>query len=89
MALYLHKALPNLSKLERIDGTNYRRWSQKLLIFLEQLEVNCVLFSCHTEENNTSEITVASSDGTEKSKIASDETRRKFEKYNKRLGGIY
>ncbi|KAA0053505.1 ty1-copia retrotransposon protein [Cucumis melo var. makuwa] len=32
-----------LSKLEPLDGTNYRRWSQKLLIFFEQLEVDYVL----------------------------------------------
>ncbi|KAA0038001.1 ty1-copia retrotransposon protein [Cucumis melo var. makuwa] len=34
---------PDLSKLEPLDGTNYRRWSQKLLILFEQLEVDYVL----------------------------------------------
>ncbi|KAA0055836.1 ty1-copia retrotransposon protein [Cucumis melo var. makuwa] len=38
-----NKILPDLSKLEPLDGTNYRRWSQKLLIFFEQLEVDYVL----------------------------------------------
>ncbi|KAA0042223.1 ty1-copia retrotransposon protein [Cucumis melo var. makuwa] len=38
-----YKILPDLSKLEPLDGTNYRRWSQKLLIFFEQLEVDYVL----------------------------------------------
>ncbi|KAA0042080.1 ty1-copia retrotransposon protein [Cucumis melo var. makuwa] len=38
-----NKILPDLSKLELLEGTNYRRWSQKLLIFFEQLEVDYVL----------------------------------------------
>ncbi|KAA0063948.1 ty1-copia retrotransposon protein [Cucumis melo var. makuwa] len=38
-----NKILPDLSKLEPLDGTNYRRWSQKLLIFFKQLEVDYVL----------------------------------------------
>ncbi|KAA0039125.1 ty1-copia retrotransposon protein [Cucumis melo var. makuwa] len=37
------KILPDLSKLEPLDGKNYRRWSQKLLIFFEQLDVDYVL----------------------------------------------
>ncbi|KAL0458633.1 UNVERIFIED_CONTAM: hypothetical protein Slati_0490500 [Sesamum latifolium] len=39
------KALPDLSKLEPLDETNYKRWSQKLLIFFEQLDVDYVLFT--------------------------------------------
>ncbi|KAA0058501.1 ty1-copia retrotransposon protein [Cucumis melo var. makuwa] len=38
-----NKILSDLSKLEPLDGMNYRRWSQKLLIFFEQLEVDYVL----------------------------------------------
>ncbi|KAJ1424183.1 hypothetical protein SESBI_11852 [Sesbania bispinosa] len=46
MALLLNKAtLPDISKIEPLDGTNYKRWSQKLLIFFEQVEVDYVLFS--------------------------------------------
>ena len=82
MALSLHKALPGLSKLEPLDRTNYRYWSQKQLIFFEQLEDNYVLFSDLTKENNTSETTVASDDRTDKSKTIDDKTRRKFEKDN-------
>ena len=37
------KILLDLSKLESLDGTNYHRWSKKLLIFFEYLEVNYVL----------------------------------------------
>jgi len=53
------KALLNLSKLEPLDGTNCRCWSQKLLIFFEQLEVDYMLFSDLTEENNASKTTAA------------------------------
>ena len=42
--------------------------SQELLIFFEQLEVDYVLFSDHTEENNTSETTAASGVATVKDK---------------------
>ncbi|XP_074313757.1 uncharacterized protein LOC141648952 [Silene latifolia] len=41
----LSKTLPDLSKLEPLDGQNYKRWSQKLLMFFEQLENDYVLFS--------------------------------------------
>ncbi|XP_057451083.1 uncharacterized protein LOC130742989 [Lotus japonicus] len=45
MALLNNKnALPDLSRLEPFDGTNFKRWSQKLLIFFEQLEIDYVLF---------------------------------------------
>jgi len=39
MALSIDKALPDLSKQKPLNGTNYKRWSQKLLIFFEQLEL--------------------------------------------------
>ena len=46
MALLLNKAtLSDISKIEPLDGTNYKRWSQKLLIFFEQVEAEYVLFS--------------------------------------------
>jgi len=40
MAFSIKKALPNLSKLEPLNGASYKHWSQKLLIFFEQLEVD-------------------------------------------------
>ncbi|XP_056688727.1 uncharacterized protein [Spinacia oleracea] len=40
----MNKTLPDLSKLEPLDGKNYKRWSQKLLIFFEQLEIDYVLY---------------------------------------------
>ncbi|KAL9244119.1 hypothetical protein vseg_017927 [Gypsophila vaccaria] len=39
------KIIPDLSKLEPLDGNNYKRWSQKLLMFFEQLEVDYVMFN--------------------------------------------
>ncbi|KAL0301506.1 UNVERIFIED_CONTAM: hypothetical protein Sradi_6427400 [Sesamum radiatum] len=44
MVVPVAKKLPDLSKLEPLDGTNYKRWSQKLFIFFEQLDVDYVLF---------------------------------------------
>ncbi|VFQ69567.1 unnamed protein product [Cuscuta campestris] len=44
MAFALNKLLLDRSKLEPLNGKNYRRWSQKMLIFFEQLEVDYVLF---------------------------------------------
>ena len=43
MEAKFHKPLVYLSKLEPLDGSNYKRWSQKLLIFFEKLEVDYVL----------------------------------------------
>ena len=40
----LAKSVPDLSKLEALDGSNYKRWSLRLLIFLEHLEIDHVLF---------------------------------------------
>ena len=37
------KTLPELYKIEPLDGTNYKRWSQKLLVCFEQLEIDYVL----------------------------------------------
>jgi len=45
MVLTVNKALPDLSKLEPLDRTNYRCWSQKLLAFFKQIEVDYMLFS--------------------------------------------
>jgi len=72
IALSLHKTLSDLSKLERLDGTNYRHWPQKLLIFFEQLEVDHVLFSNPTKESSTFETTIAFGDETDKSKSIND-----------------
>ncbi|KAL9232668.1 hypothetical protein vseg_007750 [Gypsophila vaccaria] len=44
MAAISNCIIADLSKLELLDGNNYKRWSQKLLIFFEQLEIDYVLF---------------------------------------------
>jgi len=91
MALSVHKALPDLLKLELLDGTNYRHWSHKLLIFFEQLEVNYVLFSDLTKENTASKTIAASGDGIvkDKPKTVDEETKKKFEKDSKTVNGAF
>ncbi|XP_074266192.1 uncharacterized protein LOC141588657 [Silene latifolia] len=41
----ISKIAPELAKLESLDGHNYKRWSQKLLMYFEQLEIDYVLFN--------------------------------------------
>ncbi|KAL0287062.1 UNVERIFIED_CONTAM: hypothetical protein Sangu_2708500 [Sesamum angustifolium] len=77
MAMSISKALPDLSKLEPLDGTNYKRWSQKLLIFFEQLDVDYVLFmtppepDVHTETSYVA-LTPVTYEGTENVKMKYD-----------------
>lgn len=84
------KALPNLSKLEPLDDTNYRRWSQKLLIFFKQLEVHYVLFIDHHHDQPdaisilTTPVATPPIDIT---KSADGDARAKFEKNNKTIHG--
>ena len=47
------KELIELYKIEPLDGTNYKRWSQKLLLCFEQLVIDYVLFSEYLDEGNT------------------------------------
>ncbi|KAK9732793.1 hypothetical protein RND81_04G022700 [Saponaria officinalis] len=85
MSSVLAKTLPNLTKLEQLDGNNYKRWSQKLMIFFEQLEIDYVLFSdppapvketpaATTIENTPPVVSVVKSN---------EEAIKKFEKDNK------
>ena len=55
MAGSLSKIIPDMSKIEPLDGSNYRRWSQKLLILFEALEVDYVLFEDPPADVNASE----------------------------------
>lgn len=57
MAASFLKNLPELYKIEPLDGTKYKRWSQKLLICFEQLEIDYVLCSEHLDGDNTSQFT--------------------------------
>ncbi|KAL0334036.1 UNVERIFIED_CONTAM: hypothetical protein Sangu_1559800 [Sesamum angustifolium] len=83
----ISKALPDLSKLEPLDGTNYKRWSQKLLIFFEQLDVDYVLFTTapepdvHTETSSVALTPVAYGDAAN--------VRVKYDRDNKTVRGAY
>jgi len=54
MVATFQKNLPELYKIEALYGTNYKHWSQKLLLCFEQLEIDYVLSSEHLDEGNTS-----------------------------------
>ncbi|GJS43055.1 dehydrodolichyl diphosphate synthase 2-like protein [Tanacetum coccineum] len=58
MSVSFNKVFCDLSKLEPLDGTNYKRWSQKLLIFFEQLEIDYVLSQDAPENEATPEISI-------------------------------
>jgi len=47
------KSLPELYKIEPLDGTNYKRWSQKLLLCFEQHEIDYVLTTEILDNTNT------------------------------------
>ena len=53
MAASFSKNLPELYKIEPIDRTSYKRWSQKLLLRFEQLEIDYVLSSEHLDDNTS------------------------------------
>ncbi|KAL0285600.1 UNVERIFIED_CONTAM: hypothetical protein Sangu_2771500 [Sesamum angustifolium] len=85
MSVPMTRTLPDLSKMEPLDGTNYKRWSQKLLIFFEQLDVDYVLFQNPPEtpaEASILAITTADATtiGTTKSE---DEAKHKYDRDNK------
>jgi len=52
MAALLQKTLPELHKIEPLNGTNYKHWSPKLLLYFEQLEIDYVLSTELPNENN-------------------------------------
>jgi hypothetical protein len=81
MALLNNKnVLPNLSRLEPLDGTNYKRWSQKLLIFFEQLEIDYVLFEDPPE--------VPAGDNVDPEAVTNATKKlENYEKYNKLVRG--
>ncbi|KAK4382544.1 hypothetical protein Sango_2861300 [Sesamum angolense] len=89
MAISMTRTLPDLSKMEPLDGTNFKRWSQKLLIFFEQLEVDYVLFTdppeitTQTTDTSTTIITTSLTD----SSTREDELKAKYEKDNRTVRG--
>jgi len=81
MAISLNNFFSDLSKLEPLDGNNFKRWSQKLLIFFEQLEVDYVLFN--EPSMNGSNTTTDSSNVM----VVDDFSKRKFKKDNRTVRG--
>jgi len=53
MAASFLKNVPELYKIEPLYGTNYKRWSQKLLLCFEQLEIDYVLSSKYLDDNTS------------------------------------
>ncbi|KAK4408009.1 hypothetical protein Sango_0381900 [Sesamum angolense] len=84
MAIPISKSLPDLSKLEPLDRTNFKRLSQKLLIFFEQLDVDYILFidplGTPAQPTETTEISL-----TYVMKKTDGEAKTKFEKDNKTM----
>ncbi|KAL0461906.1 UNVERIFIED_CONTAM: hypothetical protein Slati_0078200 [Sesamum latifolium] len=89
MVVLVPKTLLDFSKLEPLDGTNYKCWSLKLLIFHEQLDADYVLFIDPPEletpvEISTIAITLVTS---VKSKKLEDEAKKKYVRDNKIVRG--
>ncbi|XP_070048696.1 uncharacterized protein [Nicotiana tomentosiformis] len=87
MATTLTKTLPDLSKLEHLDGNNYKCWSHKLLIFFEQLEVDFVLFnelSANVVSNTTA---VFDGSNTIVAIVVDDAAKKNIKKDNKTVRG--
>ncbi|XP_011100540.1 uncharacterized protein LOC105178708 [Sesamum indicum] len=83
MVVPIAKTLSDLSKLEPLDGTNYKRWSQKLLIFFEQLDMDYVLFQNPPEttaEISTLAITAAAIPAEGTTTKSEHETKLKYDR---------
>lgn len=91
MAALIARSLRDLSKLDPLDGTNYKRWSYKLLIFFEALEVDSILFDEPTFEDSESAGTTSRDLVAQalalKTKAENMEKKKKFEKDNKTVRG--
>ncbi|XP_060210766.1 uncharacterized protein LOC132637736 [Lycium barbarum] len=88
MAISLNKTLLNLSKLKPLDGNNFKCWSQKLLIFSEQLEVDYVLFNEPPTFGSNTVVDVANTTiGSITTMVVDNATKKKFEKDNKTIRG--
>ena len=88
MAAPFQKTLPKLHKIEPLDGANYQRWSQKLLLCFEQLEIDYVLTTDYADETDISQTDAEKSLSTPTTPktpaIPLDEAaRKKLEKDNK------
>jgi len=91
MALVVHKTLLGLLKLKPLDGTNYRCWSQKLLIFFEQLEVDYVFFFASLKRTTLvkSLLPLVMDQSKTTAELLMRKLRRNLKHTTKRSGGIY
>ncbi|KAL0292118.1 UNVERIFIED_CONTAM: hypothetical protein Scaly_2604200 [Sesamum calycinum] len=91
MVILTSRTLPDLSKLKPLDGTNFKCWSHKLLIYFEQLEVDYVLFIVPPEitpqTTDASTVIVTSSQTMTDSSKRNDELKVKYERDNKTVRG--
>ncbi|XP_059306527.1 uncharacterized protein LOC132057969 [Lycium ferocissimum] len=88
MAISSNKTLLDLSKLEPLDENNFKRWSQKLLIFFEQLEFDYVLFDePHVDVPNVVIDVFNTTGGSSAAVVIDDAAKKKFEKDNKIVRG--
>ncbi|KAK8271459.1 hypothetical protein V6Z11_D11G261600 [Gossypium hirsutum] len=76
MSASINKYISDLSKLEPLDETSYHCWSQRMVNFFKQLEVDYVIFNPPATEKSEGFATVL-----EDSYVAA--TKAKFEKDNK------
>jgi len=88
MATPFQKTLPELYKIELLDGTNYKHWYQKLLLCFEQLEIDYVLSTEYADDIDTSQTDTEkslSTPTTPKTPAISlgEATKKKLEKDNK------
>jgi len=77
------KTLPKLCKIKPLDGT--KRWSQKLLLYFEQLEIDCILTIDLLDDTNTTTDAEPSTPAVPKTPSIplDDATKMKLEKDNK------
>ncbi|KAL0451543.1 UNVERIFIED_CONTAM: hypothetical protein Slati_1132400 [Sesamum latifolium] len=89
MAVSISKALLDLSKFKPLDGTNYKRWSQKLFIFFEQLDVDYVLFTTPPKPEVPAETSFVAITPftTEETKNSAEDAKVKYDRDNKTLRG--
>ena len=83
------RMIPDMLKLEPLDGINYKRWSQKLLILFEALEVDYVLSEDPLADPvslaNPSPATPVVTPLFEGTKKLDEEAKKKYEKDNKTI----
>jgi len=77
------KTLPELYKIEPLDGINYKRWSQKLLLCFEPLEIDYVLTTYLLNEITTDAKPSTHTVPKTPSIPLDDATKKKLEKGNK------